>query len=90
MIKVTNNKILIKQLDTETELGNGISINNETQSRKDVVSGLVVDSTDKQYEKDRVVYFPLYAALPVSYDGENYLIVDIKDILAYDTKHYKY
>ena len=85
MIKVNKNKILIEQLQSETELGNGISINQETQSRKDVVTGLVISTSDKNYE-NCVVYFPLYAALPLTYQGKNYLIVDIEDILAYDSK----
>lgn len=85
MIKVTKNKILVQQLDTQTELGNGLSITNETQSRKDIVKGLVVACAEPEYEMD-VVYFPLYAALPLSYDGVNYLIVDVADILAYDSK----
>ena len=87
MIKVTANKILVQQLDTQTELGNGLSITNETQSRKDIVNGLVIETGPEVGPiKDCVVYFPLYAALPLSYKGVNYLIVDMDDVLAYDSK----
>jgi len=86
MIKVTKGKVLIKQLDSQTNLGNGLSITNETQSRKDVVRGEVIDG---EYEIGTVVFFPLYASLPISYEGINYLIVDIGDILAYDTGYIK-
>ena len=85
MIKVTVNKILVQLMDSQTELGNGISINNETQSRKDIVKGKVIDDPLHSYE-DCVVYFPLYAALPISYKGTNYLIIDKNDILAYDSE----
>lgn len=87
MLRVTKNKLLIKQLDTQTELGNGLSITNETQSRKDIIKGLVIEAGPeiKAYINN-VVYFPLYAALPLSNKGENYLIVDFDDVLAYDTK----
>ena len=47
----------------------------------------------KNYElydisENDVVYFPLYAALPLSYKGTNYLIVDMADVLAYDSEDF--
>ena len=81
MIKVTKGNVLIEPTTQATNLGNGLQINNETQSRKDVVTGIVVDG---EY-KDAVVYFPLYAASPLTYNGINYLILNEQDILAYDS-----
>lgn len=81
MIKVAHkNKLLIKKLDQETNLGNGLQISNETQNRKDIVVGLVINTLDSVFEGKKV-FFPLYSALPLSYEGENYLVVDIDDIL---------
>lgn len=80
MIKVTKGNILVKPIVGATELGNGLQINNETQSRKDIVTGLVIDG---EY-KDTVVYFPLYAASTLMYEGENYLVLNVQDILAID------
>ena len=80
MIHITNKKLLIKPITEMTSLGNGLQINNETQSRKDVVTGICVDGT----YKDSKVYYPLYAAFPITYKGENYLIIDEQDILAFD------
>lgn len=81
MIKVAHkNKLLIKKLDQETNLGNGLQISNETQNRKDIVVGLVINTLDSVFE-DKKVFFPLYSALPLSYEGENYLVVDVDDIL---------
>jgi co-chaperonin GroES (HSP10) len=81
MIKVTKGNVLIEPTTQATNLGNGLQINNETQSRKDVVTGRVIDG---EY-KDDVVYFPLYAASPLTYNGINYLILNEQDILAYDS-----
>lgn len=82
MIKVAqDNKVLVKQVEKTTSLGNGLQISNETQNRKDVIVGIVVDSA--QVNKiGKKIFFPLYSALPLSYEGENYLVVDIQDILA--------
>jgi co-chaperonin GroES (HSP10) len=82
MIKVAqDNKVLVKQVEKTTSLGNGLQISNETQNRKDVIVGIVIDSV--QVNKiGKKIFFPLYSALPLSYEGENYLVVDTQDILA--------
>lgn len=82
MIKVAqDNKVLVKQVEKTTSLGNGLQISNETQNRKDVIVGIVIDSG--QVNKiGKKIFFPLYSALPLSYEGENYLVVDTQDILA--------
>ena len=84
MIHVAHaNKLLVKQLNQTTSLGNGLQISNETQNRKDVVVGFVVDSKGKEWI-NKNIYFPLYSALPLSYNGDNYLVVDTQDVLAID------
>ena len=84
MIKVAHaNKLLVKQINQSTNLGNGLQISNETQNRKDVVVGIVVDSKDPEW-KDSKVFFPLYSGLPLSYEGENYLIIDVQDVLVFE------
>lgn len=81
MIRVAhNNKLLVKQLNQTTSLGNGLQISNETQNRKDVIVGIVIDALDPKWESKKI-FFPLYSALPLSYEGENYLVVDIDDVL---------
>lgn len=81
MIKVTKGNVLVKPIAQATNLGNGLQINNETQSRKDIITGLVIDGGEL---KGFVVYFPLYAASPLTYEGVNYLILNEQDVLAYD------
>lgn len=77
-IHVTEGKVLVEPNITSTSLGNGLQINNETQSRKDIATGKVIDG---KYE-GAMVYFPLYAANTLMYEGINYLILDERDILA--------
>lgn len=77
-IHVTEGKVLVEPVVQNTNLGNGLQINNETQSRKDIISGKVKDG---KYIGS-MVYFPLYAANTLMYEGTNYLILDEKDILA--------
>lgn len=82
MLRVAHdNKLLVKQLNQNTNLGNGLQISNETQNRKDVVVGIVVDALDSVWT-GRKIFFPLYSALPLSYEGENYLVIDKDDVLA--------
>lgn len=86
MLKVAHkNKLLIKKLDQETNLGNGLQISNETQNRKDIVVGIVIDTLDSAFEAKKV-FFPLYSALPLSYEGENYLVIDTDDVLAIEVE----
>ena len=77
-IRVTQGKVLVKPTVQMTSLGNGLQINNETQSRKDIVTGIVKDG---KY-KDSMIYFPLYAASPLTYEGNSYYIIDEQDVLA--------
>lgn len=81
MIKVAHrNKLLVKQINQNTNLGNGLQISNETQNRKDIVVGIVVDALETVWN-GRKIFFPLYSALPLSYEGENYLVIDTEDVL---------
>ena len=81
MIKVAHrNKLLVKQINQNTNLGNGLQISNETQNRKDIVVGIVVDALETVWN-GRKIFFPLYSALPLSYEGENYLVIDTDDVL---------
>lgn len=80
-IHVTDGKVLVEPVVQNTNLGNGLQINNETQSRKDIISGIIKDG---KYVGS-MVYFPLYAANTLMYEGTNYLILDEKDILAIES-----
>lgn len=78
-MKVINNNTLIKLEKQFTTLGNGLNVNNETQNRKDIVCGTVVQSTDPAIKG--TVYFPLYAASIVTTSEGEFYIVSNLDIL---------
>ena len=78
-MKVINNNTLIKLEKQFTTLGNGLNVNNETQNRKDIVTGLVIQSTNP--EISGTVYFPLYAASIVTTSEGEFYIVNNNDIM---------
>ena len=81
-MKVINNNTLIKLEKQFTTLGNGLNINNETQNRKDIVTGTVVQSTDSNIKG--IAYFPMYAASIITTSEGEFYIVNNEDILALD------
>ena len=83
-MKVINNNTLVKLGDQSTTLGNGLSINNENQNRKDIVTGYVVQSTDKEIKGK--VWFPLYAASIITTSDGEFYIVNNQDIMAIDDR----
>lgn len=82
MLKVTKGNALIEPVTQATSLGNGLQINNETQNRKDIVTGRVIDGSEELI--GAMVYFPLYATSQLTFDGVDYLVLNEQDILAYD------
>lgn len=81
-MKVINNNTLVRLGEQSTILGNGLSVNNENQNRKDIVTGTVVQSTSDEIYG--TVWFPLYAAsIITTKDGEFY-IVNNQDIMLID------
>ena len=81
-MRVINNNTLIKLEKQFTTLGNGLNINNETQNRKDIVTGTVVQSTNSNIKG--IAYFPMYAASIITTSEGEFYIVNNEDILALD------
>lgn len=83
-MKVINNNTLVKLQNQSTTLGNGLNINNETQNRKDIVTGIVVQSTDDSIKGK--VWFPLYAASIITTSEGEFYIVNNQDIMLLDDR----
>lgn len=81
-MKVINNNTLVKYGNQTTTLGNGLSVNVETQNRKDIVTGTVIQSTNPEIKG--TVWFPLYAASVVTTGGQEYYVVNNDDIMLVD------
>ena len=78
--KTLNKKVLVSLRDGKKALANGITIQ-ETRGKKDIVCGLVeVAQPSLKISPRSLVWFPLYAALPIALNGSQYLIVDYEDI----------
>jgi co-chaperonin GroES (HSP10) len=80
---ILNKNLLIRINETAT-MDNGIQIQ-ETRGKRDVVSGIIIDS-DPKLELNILskVYFPFYSAIAVTYKGEDLWIVNYQDVIIID------
>ena len=83
MFNMLNRFILVSiPADTKT-LGNGLALK-ETRGKRDIVSAKVEQTPDEfGFLKDKLIWFPLYAASNIDVDGIPYMIVDFDDIIMY-------
>jgi co-chaperonin GroES (HSP10) len=76
-----NKNVLVTLQEDRKILHNGISVQ-DTRGRKDIVVGIVECSHPALKFPNRVlVWFPMYAGLPLQLDGKQYLIVNYEDII---------
>lgn len=87
-MKVINNNILVKLESQSTTYSNGLSINNETQNRKDIISGKVYKtSNESSIAVGSIVWFPMYAASVVTLSEGEFYILNIDDVMIVDATH---
>lgn len=86
MIKPMGDRVLVIQLDYETKTKSGIILNDTTKT--EITKAKVVEtSNDKEnIKKDDIVYFSKYKGESIKYDEKEYMLVEIKDILAKEQK----
>lgn len=86
MLKPMGDRVLVIQLDYETKTKSGIILNNTTKT--EITKAKVVEtSNDKEnFKKDDIVYFSKYKGEVIKYDEKEYMLVEIKDILAKEQK----
>jgi co-chaperonin GroES (HSP10) len=76
-----NKNILVTLREDRKVLNNGISVQ-DTRGRKDIVIGIVEAAHPSLKFPYRVlVWFPMYAGLPIQLDGKQYLIVNYEDVI---------
>ncbi len=83
-MRVLGNYTVVELASQTTVLDNGLAINNETQSRKDIVTGTVIKTNNPDLKDGELIYFPLYAANMVTFKGKAYYVVDNRDVLLVD------
>lgn len=79
---VMHNKNVLVSVKLERKtLQNGISVQ-DTRGRKDIVEGIVEASHPSlKFSNRALVWFPMYAALPITVAGKQYVIVNYEDII---------
>ena len=76
-----NGYVVIRLMNSEETLGNGIKIQ-DTRGKRDIVCGTCMLAEDKhKIPAHALVWFPVYAASPIKLAGENFLIVSYEDIM---------
>ena len=89
-----NNKLVIQRCSNEQTLDNGIKVT-EARGKKDIVKGIPVVTyetslpighnnefvLEKESSKNIFIWYPLYAALPISIEGNTYDVIDQQDII---------
>jgi co-chaperonin GroES (HSP10) len=76
-----NKNILVTLRENRKVLQNGISVQ-DTRGRKDIIEGTVECSHPSLKLPTRaIVWFPMYAGLPIQLNGKQYLIVNYEDVI---------
>jgi co-chaperonin GroES (HSP10) len=76
-----NKNLLVSLRDNRKVLQNGISVQ-DTRGRKDIVEGIIECSHPSlKLPQKVIVWFPMYAGLPIQLLGKQYLIVNYDDVI---------
>jgi co-chaperonin GroES (HSP10) len=76
-----NKNVLVSLKEDRKVLNNGISVQ-DTRGRKDIVMGTVECSHPSlKFSNRALVWFPMYAGLPIQVAGNQYLVVNYDDII---------
>ena len=82
-IKMTNKFWLVELEEENKILANGLTVK-ETRGKRDIVTGRVIHgdySPEFPAADGCLVWFPLYAANPITVEGNNYLVIHQDDII---------
>ena len=83
-MRVINDNLLVKLESQSTTFGNGLSVNNETQNRKDIISGKVFKTSVDEIREGDHVWFPMYAASVVTLSEGEFYILNVDDVMIVD------
>jgi co-chaperonin GroES (HSP10) len=82
-LRMTNKFWLVKLEEELKQLANGLTVK-ETRGKRDIVIGVVIHgdySPEFPAADGYHVWFPLYAANPITVEGNEYLVVHQDDII---------
>ncbi|WP_288862395.1 co-chaperone GroES [uncultured Sneathia sp.] len=86
MLKPMGDRVLVIQLDYETKTKSGIILNDTTKTEITKAKVVETNNDKENIKKDDIVYFSKYKGESIKYDEKEYMLVEIKDILAKEQK----
>ena len=86
MLKPMGDRVLVIQLDYETKTKSGIILNDTTKTEITKTKVVETNNDKENIKKDDIVYFSKYKGESIKYDEKEYMLVEIKDILAKEQK----
>ena len=84
MLKPINNKIIIELIEKENKTKSGIIVNNYS-NEKQAIGKIIAISEDINLEDLKInkeIIFDKYSGMDIKFEEKDYIIIDIKDILA--------
>jgi len=79
-IKPLNDRVLVKQLESEQKTAAGIIIPDTAQEKTQLGKVIAVGSS-KEIKKDDTVLFGKYSGTEIKFDGEEYLMLKEEEVL---------
>jgi len=79
--KPLGERVLVKEVQAENKTASGIYIPDSAKEKPSTASVIAIGSEVKEIKKDDNVVFGKYAGTKINLEGEDYLILELKDIL---------
>lgn len=81
-MKPLGDRVILKQVEAEEKTKSGIILPDSAQEKPQEALVVAVGPDEKQVKEGDKVIYSQYAGTDVKYEGEEYKIVDEKDIIA--------
>lgn len=85
-IKPLGDRVVIKRLEAEEKTSSGILLTGQAKEQPQVAVVIAVgpgtEDEKMEVKVDNQVFFSQYAGTPVKFEGEEYIILNQRDILA--------
>lgn len=83
MIKPMGDRILVIKKENETKTKSGIILN-DSSTNQEIYKGCIIEvsSNISELKKGEMVYFSKYKGENIKYNEEDYIILELKDVLA--------
>lgn len=85
IIPTKNHLLLIVESKTEKQTASGIYLPEKTADTPQCGTVIVqCDLSDFMFKKNAKIFFKMWAGTPINYEGVDYLLVHIKDVVAFE------